>query len=40
MTEKLVLTELNDGIGELVLNRPVQRNSIIGPLVSQMDMAL
>ena len=40
MTEKLIMTNLENGIGELVLNRPDKRNSIIGPLVTEMDKAI
>lgn len=29
---------LNDGVGELILNRPAQRNSLIGPLVWELQM--
>lgn len=32
-TENLVEVVLNSGVGELILNRPKQRNSLIGPLV-------
>lgn len=28
-----VLVQLNDGVGELILNRPKQRNALTGPLV-------
>jgi len=40
MSEDLVIVSVNDGIGELVLNRPKQRNSLIGPLVDQLDAGL
>jgi enoyl-CoA hydratase len=35
-----VLVHLNEGVGELVLNRPKQRNSLTGPLVSELDRGL
>lgn len=40
MSEELVIVSVNDGIGELVLNRPQKRNSLIGPLVDQLDAGL
>ncbi len=39
MTE-LVLVELEEGIGELVLNRPARRNSLIGPMVNELAEGL
>jgi enoyl-CoA hydratase/carnithine racemase len=36
----LVLVEINDGVGELILNRPAQRNSLIGPLVNALNDGL
>jgi len=39
MTE-LVRVIVENGIGELVLNRPQQRNSLIGPLVWEMQSGL
>ena len=35
-----VLVHLSEGVGELVLNRPKQRNSLTGPLVSELDRGL
>ena len=37
---ELVITELENGIGELVLNRPQQRNSLTGPLVMALQKGL
>ena len=37
MTEELIITQLHDGIGELVLNRAAKRNSLTGPLVDALD---
>ena len=37
---ELVICTNQDGIGEIVLNRPAQRNSLIGPLVDEMRGAL
>ena len=39
MTE-LVLVELEEGIGELVLNRPAKRNSLTGPFVNELAAGL
>jgi enoyl-CoA hydratase len=38
MTE--VIVRLNDGVGELVLNRPAQRNALTGPLVQELTQGL
>ncbi len=38
MTE--VIVRLNEGVGELVLNRPAQRNSLTGPLVAELTEGL
>lgn len=40
MLEELVIVSVDDGIGELVLNRPQRRNTLIGPLVDQLDAGL
>ena len=37
---KLVLVEKHSGYGELVLNRPAQRNSLTGPLVEELLQGL
>ena len=35
-----VIVQLNDGVGELILNRPKQRNSLTGPLVQELTEGL
>lgn len=35
-----VVVRLSEGVGELVLNRPAQRNSLTGPLVSELTDGL
>ncbi|MFT7685780.1 MAG: enoyl-CoA hydratase/carnithine racemase [Candidatus Azotimanducaceae bacterium] len=37
---ELVITVLEKGIGELILNRPKQRNSLTGPLVNALQKGL
>jgi len=39
MTE-LVIVNVKDGVGELILNRPRQRNALIGPLVLELQRGL
>jgi enoyl-CoA hydratase/carnithine racemase len=39
MTE-LVIVKIDNGVGELILNRPERRNSLIGPLVWELQSGL
>ncbi len=39
MTE-LAIVKIEDGVGELILNRPKQRNSLTGPLVRELQTGL
>ena len=40
MDEKLVLTSVNHGVGEIILNRPEKRNALTGPFVNDLNTAL
>ncbi|MFN3237878.1 MAG: enoyl-CoA hydratase/isomerase family protein, partial [Pseudomonadales bacterium] len=35
-----VIVRLSEGVGELVLNRPAQRNALTGPLVQELTRGL
>ncbi len=37
---EMVLIEIENGVGELVLNRPHRRNALIGPLVAELHAGL
>ena len=40
MVEKFILTSINNGVGEIILNRSEKRNALTGPFVDNLNSAL